>query len=194
MHLTELLHRVQHGDRDSLNTVIPLVYHDLKKLARSHLRREVRASSMETTVLVHEAFLRLAGGRQPSYENRAHFYGIASRLMRQVLVDMARARGAEKRAAVMEVAMADVPEQGLEADRSLLVLDDALRALGAADPRKAQFLEMRYFGGMTAEETAAAVAAPVQMVRQELRLALAWLRREIAGRSAASLPPQLKVA
>src|ERR1700759_625295 len=97
MHLTRLLHRLQTGDSESINAVIPLVYDELKKIARSRLRNEANASSMQTTALVHEAFLRLAKGRHPSYENRAHFYGIASRLMRQVLVDTARSRAANKR-------------------------------------------------------------------------------------------------
>src|ERR1041385_2852961 len=97
--LTVLLQRLETGDREAIDAVIPLVYDELKKLARSHLRREAGAVPLETTALVHEAFLKLASGRHPSYENRAHFYGIASRLMRQVLVDAARARAAEKRSA-----------------------------------------------------------------------------------------------
>src|SRR6266851_9677032 len=92
MQITELLHRVRAGDQRALDTVIPLVYDELKKLAAAHLRREGKARPLDTTALVHEAFLRLAHGQQPSYENRSHFYGIASRLMRQVLVDLARAR------------------------------------------------------------------------------------------------------
>src|SRR5215472_14588293 len=96
MEITRLLQGLQEGDREALNRVIPLVYEELKKLARAHLRREANAP-LQTTALVHEAFLRLAGSRHPSYENRTHFYGIASRLMRQILVDTARARTAEKR-------------------------------------------------------------------------------------------------
>src|SRR5690348_9453317 len=102
MHLTEKLQCLQNGERDAMNAVIPLVYDELKKLARAHLRRELKAVPLQTTALVHETFLKLAGGRHPSYENRGHFYGIASRLMRQVLVDTARAKAAEKRAAAQE--------------------------------------------------------------------------------------------
>src|ERR1700674_1954360 len=103
MQITELLQRVHAGDQQALHTVIPLVYDELKKLAAGHLRREGKARQLDTTALVHEAFLRLAKGQHPSYENRSHFFGIASRLMRQVLVDLARARATEKRSAMEEV-------------------------------------------------------------------------------------------
>src|SRR5215475_6373724 len=99
MQITVLLQRLHTGDRAAMHDVIPLVYQELKKLARAHLRRELRAVPLQTTALVHEAFLKLAGSRHPAYENRAHFYGIASRLMRQVLVDTARAQSAAKRLA-----------------------------------------------------------------------------------------------
>src|SRR6266403_1353653 len=106
MQITTLLQRLQSGDRVALDAVIPLVYEELKKLARAHLRRETNAAPLQTTALVHEAFLKLAGGRHPSYENRAHFFGIASRLMRQVLVDVARSKAADKRAG-QEVPLAE---------------------------------------------------------------------------------------
>src|SRR5262245_60450386 len=117
MQITDLLQRARAGDQQALDVVIPIVYEELKKLAAGHLRREGKARSLETTALVHEAFLRLARGRQPSYENRSHFFGIASRLMRQVLVDLARARTAEKRSA-MEIPLADVPDIGRDPDES----------------------------------------------------------------------------
>jgi len=180
MEITELLQRVHTGDRDALNAVIPLVYDELKRLASAHLRRE-RQAPLETTALVHEAFLRLAGGRHPSYDNRAHFYGIASRLMREILVDMARARTAEKRGALKEVHLADIPDLGHQPESSLLALDAALERLGRADPRKVQLIEMRYFGGMTAEECAEVLSISVHVIRRELRLAQAWLRKEMAG-------------
>ena len=181
MQITELLQRLQTGDRQALDTVIPLVYNELKKLAAGHLSREGKPRALDTTALVHEAFLRLARGRQPSYENRSHFFGIASRLMRQVLVDLARARNAEKRSAMEEVPLADIPEFGQPSDESLLIMDDALRRLEQIDPRKVQLIEMRYFSGMTAEESAAALSISVHIVRRELRLAQAWLHKEMAG-------------
>lgn len=177
--ITQLLQRLHSGDKKAMHDVIPLVYDELKTLARSHLRHELRAVPLETTALVHEAFLKLAGSRHPSYENRSHFYGIASRLMRQVLVDTARARAAGKRAA-QEVPLDDVITSGLRPDRSVLAMDEALQRLEEIDPLKGRLIEMRYFGGMTAEESAAAVGKPVHTVRRELRLAQAWLRKEMA--------------
>lgn len=162
-----------------MHDVIPLVYGELKILARAHLRHELRAVPLETTALVHEAFLKLAGSRHPSYENRSHFYGIASRLMRQVLVDTARSRAAGKRAA-QEVPLEDFGGIGSQPNRALIAIDDALKRLEQIDPLKAQLVEMRYFGGMTAEESSAALSKPVHVVRRELRLAQAWLRKEMA--------------
>jgi RNA polymerase sigma-70 factor (ECF subfamily) len=180
MQITELLQRVHDGDQEALHTVIPLVYGELKKLAAGHLRRERKVRPLETTALVHEAFLRLVGGRQPSYETRSHFFGIASRLMRQVLVDMARARTKAKRSAMEEVPLAEIPEVGLQPNESLLIMDEALERLARTDPLKVQLIEMRYFGGMTAEESATVLSMPVPAVRRELRLAQAWLHREMA--------------
>jgi RNA polymerase sigma factor (TIGR02999 family) len=181
LQITELLQRVHAGDQEALHTVIPLVYDELKKLAAGHLRGERKERPLDTTALVHEAFLRLAHGQQPSYENRTHFFGIASRLMRQVLVDLARARSREKRRAVEVVSLTEIPDIGRQPDESLLVMDDALDRLERIDPLKVQLIEMRYFGGMTAEESAAVLSISVHVVRRELRLAQAWLHREIAG-------------
>lgn len=181
MQITELLHRVHAGDPQALHTVIPLVYDELKRLAAGHLRREGKARPLDTTALVHEAFLRLAHGQHPSYENRSHFYGIASRLMRQILVDLARARATEKRNPGQQVAMTDIAELGRQPDDTLLVMDEALNRLGRTDPLKVQLIEMRYFGGMTAEESAALLSLSVHVVRRELRLAQAWLHKELAA-------------
>src|SRR4051794_33671449 len=186
MHLTKLLHRLNDGDREVMDVVIPLVYEELKKLARARLRNELNVAPLQTTALVHEAFLKLSGSRHPSYENRSHFYGIASRLMRQILVDAARAKAAEKRGAAQEVALADLPDRGLEPDRSVLALEDALQWLEKADGLKGRLIEMRYFGGMTAEECASTLSIPVHVVRRELRLAQAWLRKQMADGDSAT--------
>jgi len=180
MELTELLQRVHAGERGAIDAVIPLVYTELKKLAAAHLRREERAEPLQTTALVHEAFLRLIGIQHPSYANRSHFYGIASRLMRQILVDAARARTAEKRGGAAEVVLADLPDLGYQPDGALLALDEALERLARNNSVKAQLIEMRYFGGMTAEESAEALSISVHVVRRELRLAQAWLRGAMA--------------
>ncbi len=181
MEITQILRRIQTGDREALNEAIPLVYAELKKLASAHLRRENGPVALETTALVHEAFLRMAGGRHPAYENRAHFYGIASRLMRQILVEMARSRTTEKRFAQEEPLRTDHPDIGRQSDRTLLAIDDALSRLASEDGLKAQLIDMRYFGGMTAEESAALLSLSVHVVRRELRLAQAWLHKELAG-------------
>ena len=186
MQITKLLRRLGTNEPDALDVVIPLVYDELKKLARSHLRRESKAVPLQTTSLVHEAFLKLAEGRHPSYENRAHFYGIASRVMRQVLVDAARASAAEKRGAAKEVAVAILPERPAPPNRKLIVVDDVLQRLEKIDPLKGKLIEMRYFGGMTADESSIALSMPVHQVRRELRMAQAWLRRELTdGRHSA---------
>jgi RNA polymerase sigma factor (TIGR02999 family) len=182
-HITQLLRQLETGDQQVIHSVIPLVYEELKTLARSHLRREAAAVPLETTGLVHEAFLKLAGSRHPSYENRSHFFGIASRLMRQILVDSARARAAEKRGAALEVPLADLPDRAPSPNRHLLAMDDALRVLERTDPFKARLIEMRYFAGMTGEEISTAVSKPVHTVRREMRLAQAWLRKEMAESS-----------
>lgn len=181
MQITLLLEKLDRGDQTAFNALIPLVYEELKKLARAHLRREYGAAPLEPTVLVHEAFLKLAAGKQPSYENRAHFFGIASRVMRQILVDTCRARLAAKRSAAEEVSLAESVEHARSTDRQLLAIEDALRELEHTDPLQARLIEMRFFGGMTAEEASTALSQPVHIIRRELRFAQAWLRRELAG-------------
>ena len=181
MNITVLLQRLQDGDRQALDDLMPLVYDELKKLAHAHLRREVKTLSFQTTALVHEAFLKLAGGRHPSYENRSHFYGIASRVMRQVLVDAARAHAADKRGAAQEIAVRELPEWSPQPNRQLLAIEEALQQLEQIDELKGKLIEMRFFGGLTAEESSQALQLPVHVVRRELRLARAWLRREMAG-------------
>jgi RNA polymerase sigma-70 factor (ECF subfamily) len=181
MQITELLQRVHAGDQGAMHALIPLVYGELKKLAAGYLRREGDPRPLETTALVHEAFLRLAQGHHPSYESRSHFYGIASRLMRQVLVDLARARAAQKRSALEGIDVTVIGDFGSQPDEKLLLIDEALNRLASTDPLKTQLIEMRYFGGMTAEECATVLSISVHLVRRELRLAQAWLRRYVEG-------------
>ena len=181
MEVTEILQRLHTGDADAMHGLMPLVYDELKKLARAQLRRETSSVPLQTTALVHEAFLKLVGSRHPMYENRAHFYGIASRLMRQVLVDAARARTAAKRDVAQEVRFTDGVEWSPQPNRPLLAMEDALQALEQTDPIKVRLIEMRFFGGMTAEESSQALAIPVSKVRSELRLARAWLRKELSA-------------
>ena len=186
--MTERLKELHSGDNRALNEIIPFVYEELKKLARSHLWREGKPGPLQTTGLVHEAFLKLASGRHPQYENRTHFFGIASRLMRQILVDAARARQAKKRGTAVEINVANLPEFGDQPELPVLALDDALRQLGKIDALKAQLVEMRFFAGLTAEECSECLSVPVHTVRRQLRLAQAWLRKEMAGASASYSP------
>lgn len=180
MEITDLLRRAHDGDAEALRTVVPLVYDELKRLASSHLRREHSAESLETTVLVHEAFLRLAGSRIPDCENRSHFFGIAARVMRQVLVDSARSRHAAKRGQGVAAPLATLPDLGATSDDEFLALDEALERLAVESPLKGQLIELYFFAGLTAEESGEAVSLPAHTVRRELRLAKAWLRNELA--------------
>jgi len=180
MEITGLLAAAHEGDRDALNAVIPLLYDELKKLAASHLRHENASPTVQTTVLVHEAFLRLTGSRLPEFENRSHFFGVASRAMRQVLVDMARARRAAKRDG-QSTPMTESLKLVAPNDNAFLKLNDALNALEIASPLKCQLIELHYFSGLTAEESANLLEMSVHTVRREIRLAQAWLRRELAA-------------
>lgn len=176
--ITVLLSRINDGDRNAFDHLVPLVYHELHRIAEGYLRRESQNHTLQATALIHEAYLRLAEYGGTGYQNRKHFFAIAARVMRCILVDHARARDAEKRGSGMTVAL-DGSEFSAERDRIVISLDDALKALAGEDDRKARLVEMRFFGGMTAEEIAECVETPVHVVRRELRNAQVWLRREI---------------
>lgn len=178
--LTELLGEVKAGDKAALDRLVPLAYAELRRLADGYLRRERPDHTLQPTALVHEAYVRLVGQGQPDYRNRAHFFGVAAQLMRQILVDHARTRNAGKRGG----GEARVPlEWAADASRSspemFLDLDDALKRLERQDARKARVIEMRFFGGLTAEETAEMLDVSVETVRRDLRLGQAWLQREL---------------
>ena len=179
MEITDLLRRAHDGNVEALNAVTPLVYEELKRLAASQLRREQGPVTIQPTILVHEAFLRIAGSRLPEFENRSHFYGVAARVMRQVLVDMARTRRAAKRGPGMTVPLIKSIETIAASDENFLALNDALDRLQSESPLKARLVELRFLAGLTAEESAGVVDKPVHVVRRELRVAQAWLRREL---------------
>jgi RNA polymerase sigma-70 factor, ECF subfamily len=176
--ITGLLQCANQGDSQALESLIPLVYGELKRLAASYMRRERDQASMQTTALVHEAYLRMTGMPLANCENRSHFYGIAARIMRQILVDQARARHAAKRTG--EVLMAEVPDVGSISGGRFLELNEAIDRLTAESPVKGQLIELRYFAGLTAEQSADALEMPVNTVRKELRLAIAWLHSQLA--------------
>jgi RNA polymerase sigma factor (TIGR02999 family) len=176
--ITSLLSRLKVGDRDAFDDLVPLVYHELRRIAQAYLRRESKNHTLQPTALIHEAYMRLAQSKT-DYENRRHFFAIASRVMRQILVDHARARAATKRGAGITIALEQNCDLALERDRILMSLDDALNTLAAEDEWKARLVEMRFFGGMTAEEIADCVEVPVHIVRRDLRSAQIRLRQEI---------------
>ena len=179
--VTALLKDWSSGDRQALERLMPLVYDELRKLAASYLRVERPDHTLQPTALVHEAFLRLVDQRSVDWANRAHFFGIAAQMMRRILVDHARKRHAAKRDASqyrVDTLVEDEPEsdQGPE----LLALDRALVGLEQLDPRQARIVELRFFAGLTVEETAEVVAISTATVKREWRTARAWLKREIS--------------
>ena len=184
--ITALLHEFASGDKSALDRLVPLVYPELRRLARSYMRNERPGHTLQPTALVHEAYARLVKQQQPDYSNRAHFLGVAAQVMRQILIDHARRRDAERRgggAAKLPLEMAAAAVPGAP-PATLLAVDEALERLAGKDSLKAQLIEMRFFGGMTAEESAAALRLSVTEVRRHLRVGQAWLQRELGGEGA----------
>jgi RNA polymerase sigma-70 factor, ECF subfamily len=178
--VTRLLAAWRDGNNHALDALIPLVYDELHRIAAAHLRRERPGHTLQPTALIHEAYIRLMQGEQPQWESRVHFFGIASHVMRHILVDAARKTQAGKRGGGPKPSLGDMVAVAPERDVDLLKLDDALEALAKLDDRKCQTIEMKYFGGLTREEIAEAMGMSVATVGRDLRLAEAWLRREMA--------------
>jgi RNA polymerase sigma-70 factor (ECF subfamily) len=178
--VTELLARFRAGDRDAESRLLPLVYAELRRLAFACLNRERRDHTLEPTALVHEAFLRLTGGDQPVWQDRAHFLGVASRLMRQILVDYARQHRARKRGGSRErVSLLDSVVFAKEKSGELLLLDQALDRLAEQDERQSRIVEMKFFGGLGVEEIAEVLQLSPRTIKREWMMARAWLHREI---------------
>jgi len=179
--VTRLLVDWQEGNKDALDQLMPLVYEELHKLAAGYLRKEQKVQTLQPTVLLHEAYVRMVEQELPRWESRAHFFGVAARLMRQILVDHARTRNAFKRGGEFQKISLDdaAPVFSHNDTAALLSLDSALIKLAAFDERKARVLEMRAFGGMTATETAVALGVSEPTVKRDMRMAQAWLRREL---------------
>jgi RNA polymerase sigma factor (TIGR02999 family) len=178
--ITNLLLKWSEGDRAALENLTPIIYDDLLRLARARLSRERGSHTLEATALVHESYLRLADQTRLQAVNRAHFYAIAANLMRRVLVDYARRRNADKRGAGERLTLRTGMDVAQEPDPDSLNLDEALLKLEGLDARKARVIELKYYGGMTAEEIALVMGISVATVGRELRLAQAWLRRELS--------------
>jgi RNA polymerase sigma factor (TIGR02999 family) len=185
--ITRLLVEWGNGKKKALDQMTPLVYDELRKLALSHLSRERNAATLQPTALVHEAYVRLVVQDLPDFESRSHFFGVAARLMRQILVDHARKqrrlrRGGGAQRVPLDEALSFAPERSGE----LLDLDDALQALAAIDQRKAKVIELRFFGGLSIEETAQALGFSTATVGREQRFAEAWLHKRISRSRSAS--------
>ena len=180
--VSELLLHWGNGDRKALEAILPLVYNELRRLARYHLQRQRPNHTLQTTALVHEAYLRLAQEKSPHVENRAHFLGIAAQLMRWILVDYERNRRAAKRGAgatrvTLDPSIAAPRSAGREVD--LLALDEALCRLAKMDSQQSQIIELRYFGGLTIEDTSEFLGISPATVKRSWASARAWLLREM---------------
>jgi len=180
--ITHLLKEWSNGDQRALEKLTPLVYDELRQQAARYLRKERPGHSLQATALINEAFLRLINVKDMQWQNRAHFFAIAANLMRRILVDHARRRDAEKRGGLQVRLTLD---EGLavakEPDVDLLAIDKALDRLAAIDPQQARVVELRFFSGLSVEETAAALGVSPKTVKRDWSVARAWLRREIGG-------------
>ncbi|MFT3744555.1 MAG: sigma-70 family RNA polymerase sigma factor [Pyrinomonadaceae bacterium] len=180
--ITQILVEWRSGDEQAIERLFPIVYNELKRQARRYLRRERSDHTLQPTALVHEAYMRLAGTSTPPIENRVHFFGIASRIMRQILVDHARQRNAEKRGGTVQRFSLEeldiLPEQSAG---DLLALNEVLDQLEKIDERKCKVVEMRFFGGLSENEIAEVLGVSEKTVRRDWNFAKLWLYRELSG-------------
>ncbi len=180
--ISRLLRRVREGDAQAMDEMLPLVYDELRRIAAGYLRTQRPGHTLQPTALLNEAYIRMAGSDAQRWNDRTHFFAAAASIMRNILVDHARARQAEKRGGgVTPVPLELAHERASEPSSDLIALDDALRALADFDSRKARVLELRYFGGLSVEETAEVLGISVATVGREARFAAAWLKREMLG-------------
>jgi RNA polymerase sigma-70 factor, ECF subfamily len=180
--VTGLLHAWGKGDRAALDQLTPLVYKELHEIARRAMRRERPGGSLQPTALLNEAFLKLVGATSVQWQDRAHFFAISAQMMRRILVDAARSRGAGKRGgSAIRLQLNEAIDVAHEPDHELVALDDALEALAQFDPRKAKVVELRYFGGLSVDETAEVLHISPQSVLRDWKLARAWLLKEMGG-------------
>lgn len=178
--LTQLLVDYSNGKREALDVLTPMVYKELRNLAARYLRRERSDHTLQSTALVHEAYLRLIDQNQVQWQNRAHFFGVAAQMIRRILVDHARTRHAQKRGGNAQKLSLDeaigLPEQR---DLDIIALDDALKQLAELDPQQSKVIELRFFGGLSIEETAEAIGISPATVKREWVTARAWLLRQL---------------
>lgn len=180
--VTQLLKAWGAGDEQALEKLSPLVYEQLHRVAQRYMAGERSDHTLQTTALVNEVYLRLVDCEQVRWQDRAHFFAVSARLMRRILVDFARSRGYQKRGAgIAHISLDEAPSVCNEPDANLLALDEALKALGRIDERKSRVVELRFFGGLSMEETAEVLGVSSDTVLREWRLARAWLLRELSG-------------
>lgn len=178
--VTELLIELSNGDRKAVDLLLPVIYDELRKLAANYLRRERPDHTLQPTALVHEAYLRLVDQTRVNWQNRAHFFGVAAHIMRRLLVDHARKHNAEKRGQDFEkISLDENIDRATERSTELIALDDALQALAAFDEQKARVVELRYFGGLSIEETAGVMGVAPTTINRHWRFAKAWLHGEM---------------
>jgi len=178
--ITQLLVRVSNGDREAESALMPLVYDELRRQARRYMRNERPNNSIQSTDLVHEAYLKLIEQREVNWQNRAHFFGVSAQLMRRILVDRARARLAEKRGGSREkVSLDSAVAFSAEQSEEFLALHEALERLAQRDPRQGRVVELKFFGGLTDEETAEVLGVAPRTVKRNWQVAKAWLLREL---------------
>jgi RNA polymerase sigma factor (TIGR02999 family) len=180
--VTELLRRWSQGDKAALDSLMPLVYDDLRRLANFYLQQEGNARTLQSTALVHEIYLRLCGQQDPAWVNRAHFFAVAAKMIRRILVDHAREKSAVKRGGEMQPRSLDealtIPAHS---DIDLIALSQALDDLAAVDARKSQVVEMRFFAGLAAKDIATVLGVTEPTVRRDWNIARAWLYRRLQG-------------
>jgi len=180
--VTELLHAWSDGKEESLDDLVPLVYEELHRLARHYMNGERSDHMLQTSALVNEAYLRLVDWKNVRWQNRAHFFGVAAQIMRRILVDFARSRNYAKRGgAARQVSLAEVEVSSADQGEDLIALDEALERLSAIDARKGRIVELRFFGGLSVDETAEVLKISARTVMREWSLAQAWLHRELIG-------------
>jgi RNA polymerase sigma-70 factor (ECF subfamily) len=180
--LTDLLLEWRQGDRSALDRLTPLVYDELRRIAHRYVKQERDGHTLQTTALVNEAYLRLAGERRIDWQNRQHFFAVMAQVMRRVLIDYARRRHYAKRGGnAHHVSLDDVAGMTHERAAELVALDEALQELAKVDERKTRVVELRYFGGLSLEETADVLDVSVTTVRREWRVAKAWLFRRVVS-------------
>jgi RNA polymerase sigma factor (TIGR02999 family) len=182
--VTQLLNRLSSGDQNALSELIPVVYDELHRLAAFHLQRERPEHTLQTTALVHEAYVRLVDQKEVQWKNRGHFFAVAAQAMRRVLVDYARRHQALKRGSSLpKISLDEAIAISHEDMHHVLLLDELLTRLSTIDPAESRIVELRFFGGLTVEETAEAMGISAATVKREWSVARAWLLREINERS-----------